>query len=227
MNSTTQLILDSREDISDYVFHFTKSKNAFNNLISIITDGGIKDINNNGYICFSEAPLIMLPKMFEIFRKYENPLYAPYGIGIKKEFFYNLGGRPVFYGDDADYKKLDSIGLGWRFVHYIPNKLDFSWLREWRINSSKINLDPQYMFVITNQDVERSIVLNQTGNIDFDGCIEDGEFHGYALGDFELLYRQVSLECIKSGEIQSKIQLEGKLNNQIINQIETHSLGAI
>lgn len=227
MASTTKLILDSREDISEYVFHFTKSRHAIDILNRIITDGEIKDINQKGYICFSEAPLTMLPKMFEIFKKYADPMYAPYGIGVKKEFLYKLGGCPVFYGNNSDYLKLKSVGLDWKFVPYIPGIHDFSWLREWRVKSPCIKLDSDYMFVITNQDIERALVLSQTGDIDFDGCVDDGEFHAYALADFELTYRQISIESLTSEEFPSKKKLEAKLTEQSIGQIETHNIGKL
>ena len=53
-NQTLLNILASREDISDYLFHFTKGKNAFETLTAILNDGILKDVNNQGYLCFSE-----------------------------------------------------------------------------------------------------------------------------------------------------------------------------
>ena len=54
-----------------------------------ITTTGKTGISSDGYICLTEAPITMLPTMFDIFRKYDEPMFAPYGIGIKKNVFYN------------------------------------------------------------------------------------------------------------------------------------------
>ena len=90
MNQTLKEIIRTREDISDYVFHFTKGSKAKRILEAIVSDRAIKDVKRNGYICFTEAPITMLPTMFDIFRKYDEPMFAPYGIGIKKNVFYNM-----------------------------------------------------------------------------------------------------------------------------------------
>ena len=99
-------IIKTREDISDYVYHFAKNDNAKQTLISILSENTVKDINRHGYICFTEAPLTLLPAMFAHFEKFERPMYAPYGIAFKKALFYQNGGRPVIYGDQQDKKLL-------------------------------------------------------------------------------------------------------------------------
>ena len=109
MNNTLVKIIQSREDISDYLFHFTKGSNALKILETIISDRKIKDMKNNGYICFTEAPVTMLADMFKIFMNYDNPMFAPYGIGLKKSFLYKLGARPVIYSDSSDFEKLKDI----------------------------------------------------------------------------------------------------------------------
>ena len=66
MNQTLLKIIASREDISDYLFHFTKESNAFDSLLKITEDRQLKDIKNNGVICFTEAPITLLKSMFDI-----------------------------------------------------------------------------------------------------------------------------------------------------------------
>lgn len=85
VNSTLLQILASREDLSDYLFHFTRGKKAFETLEKILNDGKLKDVYKRGYLCFTEAPLTTLYNMFQIFERYDNPMYAPYGIGLKKK----------------------------------------------------------------------------------------------------------------------------------------------
>lgn len=87
VNSTLLQILASREDLSDYLFHFTRGKKAFETLEKILNDGKLKDIYERGCLCFTEAPLTTLYNMFQIFERYDNPMYAPYGIGLKKSRF--------------------------------------------------------------------------------------------------------------------------------------------
>ena len=86
MNQTLIEILRRREDLSDYAFHFSKGSEAKETLKKILNEGQIKDKRNNGYICFSDSPLTMLAPMFGLFERYTDPLYAPYGIGIRQIF---------------------------------------------------------------------------------------------------------------------------------------------
>lgn len=223
MNNTLVKIIQSREDISDYLFHFTKGSNALKILETIISDRKIKDMKNNGYICFTEAPVTMLADMFKIFMNYDNPMFAPYGIGLKKSFLYKLGARPVIYSDSSDFEKLKDIGLDWRFVKYFPNIYDFSWLREWRI-TKEIELTPENSVVITLNKSEREILVD-FDDIDFDGCIEDGNFYGYALGNFLQTFKHISIEEIDEYNNMSKSQLEQIISSQNLDEIETRNLG--
>ena len=43
VNSTLKAILAAREDISDYLFHFTRGSKAFETLLRILADGELKD----------------------------------------------------------------------------------------------------------------------------------------------------------------------------------------
>ncbi len=225
MNNTLIKILQSREDLSDYLFHFTKGRNALLTLKTIISDKGVKDVNNCGYICFTEAPVTMLSDMFKIFMNYDKPMFAPYGVGLKKSYLHKLGARPVIYSDLSDFDKLKSIGLAWRFEEYSPNIHNFSWLREWRIPLKEIELTSENSIVITSKKEEKEILMDFNGNIDFDGCIEDGEFHGYALGDFLQTFKHMSIDEIDEYNNLSKFQLEQIISSQNLDEIETRNLG--
>lgn len=82
-------IIDTREDLSDFLFHFTKGPNGLETLCKILNSGKMIDMNKSGYICFTEAPLSMVEPMLTYFsRQFPlNPKYAPYGIGISKRTF--------------------------------------------------------------------------------------------------------------------------------------------
>jgi len=178
-NKTLLDILESRADLSDYVFHFTKGENAIETLQKILEQKEIVDLNSNGFICFTEAPLYSLVDMFELFKKYPDPMFAPYGIGILKEDFYgNYGGRPVIYGPIREKKYIPSQ-LQWRYVLYEP-PYDFTWLREWRTNLSTIEIDPSKHIVITNTIGEEIGYSNSFGEVSVDIEYEDGDYSGYA-----------------------------------------------
>lgn len=152
INSTLLHILASREDISEYLFHFTKGKNAFETLRTILNDGKLKDVYKRGFLCFTEAPLTTLYSMFQIFERYDRPMYSPYGVGIKKDLLFNEGCRPVIYGTKEDFVTFPKH-LYWRCEEYTPGIRDYTWLREWRIKSASYSL-PVDCIIVTKTEYE-------------------------------------------------------------------------
>ncbi|MDE7441128.1 MAG: hypothetical protein K2M69_03060 [Muribaculaceae bacterium] len=216
MNQTLLKIFRSREDISDYVFHFTKHRNAYETLKNILEEERIKDISNNGHICFSESPLPLLPSMFKLFQKYKDPMYAPYGIGIKKDIFWKMGGRPVIYGEQDEYNQL-TPELKWRFQILQPNNYDFSWLREWRIPVAEIDLSKIDCFIVVNtlNDVDSLYhLIFDLGDIEADAQPEDGMCYVEYLGYFTRKYKIISMEEIENINNMSKNDLEKILQEQ-------------
>lgn len=209
-------IIRTREDISDYVYHFAKHNYAKQTLISILSESAVKDINGKGYISFTEAPLTMLPSMFAHFEKFEKPMYAPYGIAFKKDYFYQNGGRPVIYGDQQD-KKLLPKELMWRFEFLYPRTYDFSWLREWRIPFKALQLNGRDCFAIVKnrQDEEdmRDWVF-ELDDIDFDSQPEDGGQFTEVTGHFSRKIKVISMEEITETTHMSKQQLASLLKEQ-------------
>ena len=216
MNQILFEILQSRQDLSDYVFHFTKHRNALDTLKRIVETQSILDINKRGYLCFSDAPLTSLPSMFDIFKRYPDPMYAPYGIGIKKDYFYQSGGRPVIYGDSYE-RELLHPELLWRFEMLDFNHHDFSWLREWRIrvNRMELNYDKCIAIVDTNND----IVNMRDTFFDFldmiiDAEPDDGGFTSYYTGKFKRKFKVISMEDIEEINNLSKQELNKLLEEQ-------------
>ncbi len=221
-----QKILNCREDLSDYLFHFTKGNNAREILKKIIEEREVVDIKNRGYICFSETPLTMVASMFNYFNQWEEPMYAPYGIGIRKEYLHGLGGRQVVYYDPND-KICIPEGDRWRWVRYEPGEYDFTWLREWRFPHESLNLTFNNCFVVvkTNSDLyELQNLLLELDDVDVDAQPEDGgvriEYSGY----FTRKFKAVSLEEISIVYKMNKEQLRCTLNGQ--SDHECHYLGA-
>ena len=216
MNETLLNIISSREDISEYLFHFTNGKKAKDTLQRITSEKEIKDINNKGVICFTEAPLLSLVQMFDIFDKYKSPMYAPYGIAIKKDRLFKLGARPVIYGLPSE-KEFLSTKIQWRFEPYIPNEKDFTWLREWRISKNSVSIDINNCFVITKSKYElEEFMFNEENivDIEIDDCVSDGQFMGFATGLTERSFKGISFEDLYQLTNLSKKDIDKRIAEQ-------------
>ncbi|QXC29313.1 MULTISPECIES: hypothetical protein [Aeromonas] len=139
-----------RDDISKFLVHWTKGETyeeAFDTLRSIVFEQ--KLLGGNGHIkgghtciCFTEAPQ---DKFHAIAGKYK-----PFGVRVSKKWLFQQGGRPVIYQSEQEYYSLPA-GHAWRHVRYEPDRVppvDFSWEREWRIQSSELALPPEEVFLI-------------------------------------------------------------------------------
>ena len=217
MNSTLKKNLESRYDLSDYVFHFTSGENAKDSLESILSDRKIKDIKSKGRLCFTEAPLTSLVEMFKIFEKYKKPMYAPYGIAILKEELFSLGGRPAIYGPKGEKEMIDK-SIAWRYVEYEPDTYDFTWLREWRIQKEELDLNNSNHFVVIKTKAEEyEYAHNDDTEIEVDGCISgDGQFWPEYYLAFKREWKTISIERIAELAILSQKSYINEVSNQEI-----------
>lgn len=228
MNKTLLQIISAREDISDYLFHFTKGSYAKETLDKIMQDNAIIDVGNRGYLCFTEAPLTLLQETFRIFNEYHNPMYAPYGVAIKKDYLFNLGARPVIYGTKDESNEI-SKKLKWRFEEYSPNVRDYSWLREWRLKEKQIKLDSTNSYIITQHIDELDSALFHDENIvdvEFEWSMEDGRRCGDATGIFKRTFRGISFEDLEKIKTLSKADLDKIINEQGFDDTIEKGLGA-
>ena len=217
-NQTLKEIKKVRPDLSDYVFHFTKGRKAKEVLSSIVSDAAIIDKGRRVHICFTEAPLLSLVDMFEIFNQYDHPMYAPYGIGIRKDELYTNGGRPVIYGPKSDINLLDD-SIHWRFETYDDDH-DFTWLREWRIKTIKYKLLPISCFIITNEYHELLFDTHLEGDITVDADPSDGGIDVSYHNEFIRQWRSISIEEIKNYKDQH--ELASHINGQCLDCIDFH-----
>ena len=227
MNKTLLNIISSREDISDYLFHFATGSKGNETLDKIIESQSIKDIKNKGCICLTEAPITLLTGMFGIFNKYYDPMYAQYGIAIKKDVLFNLGARPVIYGTINEKNQLGE-SLKWRFEEYIPHLKDYSWLREWRINEKEIKLDSNNCFIITKTKEELYKIVfsaDKIIDVELDGCVADGQFWGSATGIFERAFKGISFEDLEELNELTKAELDKLLEAQSLDDTTERGLG--
>lgn len=150
--------------------------------------------------------------MFEIFNKYPNPMYSAYGFGIKKDRFYELGGRSVIYGPKCDCENLKKIGMDWRFEEFIPNERDYSWLREWRLKENEINLDTDNWITVVSKKQDEIETVLELDDVVVDGDVSDGEFVAYYYGKYERLFNCVNIEEIKRTKSLSSDDLDKLLS---------------
>lgn len=133
-----------RADLANDLVHWIKgasNDDAFQTLRTIVVEhrllGGTGHIRGNFQcVCFTEAPE-------ETFHKVVGR-YRPFGVRVSKRWLYERGGRPVIYQPDTEYEQLPDTHR-WRHVRYEPDvdhPVDFTWEREWRIQTPELQLPP-------------------------------------------------------------------------------------
>jgi len=216
-NPSTQ-IREYRDDLSPYLFHYTKGENAFKILSLIISDKKIK--SQKGYICLTEAPITTSLRMFDYMGKFPNPMYAPYGIGFKRDFLFNSGARPVIYGTEEEIKKIPEE-FKWRCLTLQPASYDFSWLREWRIEGNEFDFSTcsENIIVITPTQKELKELIT-----DYDFDVEFNYEHEIRSAIPSLVYypkrefKGISLEEIQQTKYTSDRDISKEMDKQIINE---------
>lgn len=167
----------TRTDIGDLIVHWTKSdpsskNDAFTILQKILDEE--KLIGGDGFIkggykcvCFTESPIADLVKVFTLAKlnaeKEKRHRYEPFGLAIKKQWLFKKGGRPVIYSDSKTFEQLPEE-LRWRYVNFNPPHIDFTWEREWRINTDTLKLDPEQCVIIVPSRFHLNKISNLYGN---------------------------------------------------------------
>lgn len=67
-----------------------------------------------------------------------------------KKWIFSRGGRPVIYQTDEEFTLLPDA-IVWRHMRYEPNAgtpIDFTWEREWRIKTNRLEFNPSVAGVI-------------------------------------------------------------------------------
>jgi hypothetical protein len=166
----------AREDISDKLVHFTKGdtlETAFTHIRAIISESRLTGGNGfvkGGYrcVCFSEAPAAALEHGLLNSSAYSR--YSPFGIMFEKSWIFEQGGRPVIYQPDSEYAALPESHK-WRHVRYEPNAEepnDFTWEREWRIQTDELNFSPSVAAVVVpDRDWAERLIAEHESEQDF------------------------------------------------------------
>lgn len=145
-----------RLDITDNLIHFTSANSddvAYQRLREIVggrvlIGSGSKIKGGFSCVCFSEAPLKALSA--GLVNDRGSSRYRPFGIIFDKAWIFAQGGRPVIYQTDEEYGLLPQE-LRWRHMRYEPiaaEPIDFTWEREWRINTDGLLFDPSVAGVV-------------------------------------------------------------------------------
>jgi hypothetical protein len=139
-----------RPDLSEQLIHLTKgetladAEGAFRSILAKRALIGGNGHVRGGYfvVCFSEAPVEVLARIFS------NPeihgfRYRPFGVMLPKLWLFERGGRPVIYQPDADFDILPEQ-IKYRHVRLDEpgSPKDFTFEREWRIQTERLDLDP-------------------------------------------------------------------------------------
>ena len=185
-------------------------------LEKIISDGKLV-AGSCGYICFTEAPITMLPKMVEYFASYKKRAkFAPYGIGFPKSLLFIKGARPVIYSNYGE-KDLLAPSIQWRHEDYhpvlykksgYPKYRDYTWMREWRLPLKEFSFDEKHCFIVTKESWE-------------DICFQHLEpMNGpNDIPEWKRLYKHISFQEISDGDILTKLELINKLSEQELGEL--------
>lgn len=94
-------------------------------------------------VAFTETPLIVAAKLLVSADAYDIH-FAPAGFLVDRDWLFAQGGRPVIYQSEQEAKLLDDRQL-YRHVTLDPAKgIDFTWKREWRIATARLELDERH-----------------------------------------------------------------------------------
>jgi hypothetical protein len=81
--------------------------------------------------------------------------YKPFGVMVGKEWLFEQGGRPVIYQPASEFELLHERQR-FRHVRYEPPTVDFTWEREWRVETDRLELDPaRVSLVVPDRKWER------------------------------------------------------------------------
>lgn len=150
----------NRSDLSPHLIHFTKgveSFDAFEMLIRILTEKKLRA--STGFVkgcipcvSFTEAPFGVLSEGFR--NTSGTTRYSGFGFRFSKHHIFSLGGRPVIYQPDTEYKLLPPA-LRWRHVRFEPlaePPVDWSWEREWRLACDTLPFSEREIEVVVPDD---------------------------------------------------------------------------
>lgn len=142
-----------RPDISKSLIHLTRDKDGMSSegvFDKIVLEKAIIGSTENirgkfNCICFSETPISAIGQIIAL--KDAKFHYGSYGFMFSKNYLFEKGARPAIYQPDSDFKLLPE-NLQYRHVKFEIETTDWTWEREWRICTDRLELDPQFVTLI-------------------------------------------------------------------------------
>jgi len=160
-----------RDDLSERLIHLTRDfdgKSGKQRFIEILNSRTINGTNNDirgghNCICFSEAPISSIGQLLA--RKAQEIRYSPFGFMFSKDYLFDKGARPVIYQTEEEYKLLPKE-MQYKHVKFNlngANKTDWTWEREWRLQTDKFELEVPWTTVIvpTRSEMVDIIITHQ------------------------------------------------------------------
>lgn len=218
MTNPSSSIRRHRDDLTPFLFHYTKGQTPYEVLTKIINEK--KLISSNGFISFTEAPLSMSIKLFEYMDKFQRAMYTPYGIGFDRDLLFKMGARPVIYGTPEENKRIPDE-YQWRCLNMEPSSYDFSWLREWRVDSNTFDFShlKGNVIIITKTESElHDLITSEDIDIDWGYEPEIGQAIPSLYNIFIRELRGISLEKMTLQKIGSDGKLKECIDDQIIGE---------
>ena len=153
-----------RIDHCENLIHFTKGggenpldyESAYQNLKKIINAKELRGssgmiLGGHNCVCYTESPVRCLTNKGHLESKYFSR-YTPFGFQYCKTDIFRNGGRPVIYSTKEEgQNQKDNAQINWRYVSYDPGlkgRLDFTWEREWRIQSDSVPVSPDLVKLV-------------------------------------------------------------------------------
>jgi len=153
-----------RPDISEQLVHLTRgsipeAEAVFRTIIAERKLRGSSAGVRGGHkvVCFSESPIETIARLFD--GSVTSFRYRPFGIMFRKSMLFAKGGRPAFYQPESDFQLLPEA-LQYRHVRFDGpgTAADFTFEREWRIETDEIVLDPnECTLVVPNREWEKKL----------------------------------------------------------------------
>lgn len=194
-------LVKNRNDLSPYLFHFTKGEDAYDKLVNILNQ--LKLISHtHDYICFTETPITHFSENLLYMNRFYRPMLSFYGIGFRRDLLIkDFGAKSVIYGDKMDEANLKKIDMDWRFEELNVLTHDFTWLREWRIRHEFdfSSISPEDIIVIakTDDEVKSLCSLQELEDIDYEYEPEIGECTIWPMFSDIRGWKGISIEHVK------------------------------
>lgn len=199
--SPSENLVKIRNDLSPYLFHFTKGEDAYDKLVNILNQ--LKLISHtHDYICFTETPITHFSENLLYMNRFYRPMLSFYGIGFRRDLLIkDFGAKSVIYGDKMDEANLKKIDMDWRFEELNVLTHDFTWLREWRIRHEFdfSSISPEDIIVIakTDDEVKSLCSLQELEDIDYEYEPEIGECTIWPMFSDIRGWKGISIEHVK------------------------------